>query len=256
VLTCGAPGPWPSLPVEVSGGRVTTQGLARPVGVPVRVASGVKGVGAEVARLAPEVLLVACCPYRLPPAVISAARVAALNLHPSLLPRYRGPAPLFWQLRAGDPDTGVSLHHLTERLDAGPLVAQAPVPLGDGWSAAEADAALGAAGATLALQALARAASGPLPATVQDEAQVSYQPWPGPEDFEVSTDWSARRAFNFLRGTAGRGEPYTLRAAGTRLRARSALAFWPQVVLGVPVQAGGQVARVQFSPGVVEVALA
>ncbi len=74
-----------------------------------------------------DFILVACWPYLLGPQTIAAARKAALNLHPSLLPRFRGPDPLGEQLAAGDPEFGVTLHLLDADFDHGDIVAQAPI---------------------------------------------------------------------------------------------------------------------------------
>lgn len=84
---------------------------------------------ADLARLlkrrAIDFLLVACWPYLIETRVLECARKAALNLHPSLLPEYRGPNPLEQQLAAGDSRFGVTLHQLDQRFDHGDIIAQA-----------------------------------------------------------------------------------------------------------------------------------
>lgn len=75
-----------------------------------------------------EYLLVACWPYLISPCLIQSATRAALNLHPSLLPRYRGPDPLQQQLAAGDQRFGTTLHQLDQRFDHGDIIAQAALP--------------------------------------------------------------------------------------------------------------------------------
>ena len=75
-------------------------------------------------RRAIDFLLVACWPYLIEPRVLERARKAALNLHPSLLPQYRGPNPLEQQLAAGDSKFGVTLHRLDQRFDHGDIIAQ------------------------------------------------------------------------------------------------------------------------------------
>ena len=75
-----------------------------------------------------EFLLVACWPYLIEPRLIESAGKAALNLHPSLLPLYRGPDPLTQQLTLADSDFGVSLHLLSQRFDRGDIIAQARLP--------------------------------------------------------------------------------------------------------------------------------
>ena len=78
--------------------------------------------------LAPDLVLSVFYRDLLPDPVIDAAKVAALNLHPSYLPTYRGRAPLNWVLVNGEPETGITLHHMVRRADAGDLVAQKKVP--------------------------------------------------------------------------------------------------------------------------------
>ncbi len=77
-----------------------------------------------------DFILVACWPYRIGKPLIRAARKATLNLHPSLLPAYRGADPLGDQLAAGDDDFGVTLHLLDSRFDHGDIVAQARIDAG------------------------------------------------------------------------------------------------------------------------------
>ena len=241
------------LPVEVAGAPETVVSLARARGLPVldwdARSPGVEALGA----FDPDVVLVACFPHRLPPAVTALPRVACLNLHPSLLPRYRGPAPLFWQLRAGEADTGVTLHHVGERLDGGDIVFQRRVDLADGLSGSEADSLLGKAGAELVLRALRDVPLQPWPRRVQEEALATYQPWPRPEDFVVPALWPARRAFNFMCGTAQWGVPYTVTAGPAAWPVRAALAYSPDGELARPCERGDNRARIQFSPGVLEV---
>ncbi|HEV2236168.1 MAG TPA: formyltransferase family protein, partial [Ktedonobacterales bacterium] len=97
--------------------------LARPVAGAALAALGDLGA---------DVLCVACWPWRLPPALLALPPRGALNLHPALLPAHRGPAPLFWTLRAGDATAGVTIHQMDATLDGGAIVAREPVALYDG----------------------------------------------------------------------------------------------------------------------------
>jgi len=78
-----------------------------------------------IGQSAIEFLLVACWPYLIDAAIIESAEKAALNLHPSLLPRFRGPDPVAQQLAAGEANFGVTLHQLNQRFDGGDIIAQA-----------------------------------------------------------------------------------------------------------------------------------
>lgn len=120
------------------------------VSVPVRPVANINApdVQEEIGALKPDILLAAGCTQVIKSGVLSTARVAAVNLHPSLLPRHAGVSPYFWCFHDGDQETGATLHVMIPKLDAGPIVAQQRIPLRDGdsimsvitqtWSANEA----------------------------------------------------------------------------------------------------------------------
>ena len=72
----------------------------------------------------PDVLLVFGFNWRLPPDALAVPKVGAVNVHPSALPKYRGPSPVLWAIRNGDPYLGLTVHRMTGRIDAGPVLAQ------------------------------------------------------------------------------------------------------------------------------------
>lgn len=174
----------------------------------------------------PDVACVACFDRKFPQMILNAPRLGVLNVHPSRLPAYRGPEPLFWQLRDGVNPLGVTIHWMDEGLDTGDLAAQSWVTLPDGaeWSQVEALAAQ-ASGELLA-RVLAQVASGTVPRTPQPPGG-SYQPVPTEADFTLSLDWTARRAFNFMRGVAAWGYPFRLEFEGEWLSIAGALAWEP-----------------------------
>jgi methionyl-tRNA formyltransferase len=87
------------------------------------------GLEAELSALAPDFLFSFYYRYLLPSSLLRTARQGALNLHGSLLPRYRGRAPVNWAILRGERETGASLHYMTERADAGALVDQMAIPI-------------------------------------------------------------------------------------------------------------------------------
>lgn len=95
-------------------------------------ASQQKAWAARLRQRGFDFILVACWPYLLQSAVLDAVECAALNLHPSLLPAYRGADPIGTQLEAGDFDFGVTLHELDSRFDHGDIIAQRILPPRDG----------------------------------------------------------------------------------------------------------------------------
>lgn len=95
-----------------------------PDGITRRHADSISDLAGFLRALRPDLLLVACWSRRLPQSVLDAARIAAINLHPSLLPEWPGFDPVGDQLRAGVRDFGVTLHRMTESIDRGPVVSR------------------------------------------------------------------------------------------------------------------------------------
>ena len=105
---------------------------------------------------APDLICVACFPRLLPRRWLDRPRFGCLNLHPSLLPAYRGRDPLAEQLQAGETHTGVTLHFMDEGADTGDIVSQIATPFREGLTPAEAERLTARAGAQLLLAALDR----------------------------------------------------------------------------------------------------
>ena len=209
---------------------------------------------AWLSGLQPDLIVVACFSRIFPPTLLALPRFGCLNLHPSLLPTYRGPAPLFWQARQGAAQTGVTLHVLTEGVDSGDIVTQRRFDWPEGISEVALEQRCAQTGAALlapAVQALARGES--LPRRPQSEAQASYFPWPSADDFRVPTSWSARRAFNFLRFGL-RDWPLWLEIEGQQLFVERVLGYDPAQTLAQPFeeQADGEM-WVRFAAGVLRV---
>jgi methionyl-tRNA formyltransferase len=202
-----------------------------------------------------DVACVACFPKRLPAALLSLPRWGFLNVHPSLLPHYRGPYPLFWMLRHGDRRFGVTIHFMDEHLDSGDIAAQAEVELPDGIAGEEADGALSQYGAELLLDVLHQLEQGRLVRRAQPPGG-SYFSTPQAADFEIDTTWSAQRAFNFMRGTAEWQRPYLIEVAGQHVTLKQALFYSSHEALDQPYRLFRDQIDIQFSPGVLRVLIA
>lgn len=199
--------------------------------------------------LRPRLIAVACFTLIFPPALLQLPPHGCLNLHPSLLPAYRGPAPLFWMARNNAPKAGVTLHFLDEALDAGDIVAQTNVGRPDGITGAELEQCCAQAGAKLLLEAVQQLERGQsLPRYPQSEAGASYFPWPCEPDFEIPTDWPARRAFNFLRGAEG--WPLVVNAGDAQFSICVAIDYFANHSLEQPYILLGDELWAQFKPGV------
>ncbi|HTP10768.1 MAG TPA: formyltransferase family protein [Anaerolineae bacterium] len=202
-----------------------------------------------------DVACVACFPKRMPAALLSMPRWGFLNIHPSLLPHYRGPYPLFWMLRQGDRRFGVTIHFMDEQWDTGDIAAQAEVALPDGISGEEADSTLAQYGAELLLEVLDQLENGHLVRRSQPLGG-SYFSAPQAADFEIDITWSAQRAFNFMRGTSEWLRFYSIEVAGQRFILKQALFYSSSEVLDQPYRLFRDQIDIQFSPGVLRALIA
>ncbi|HXG79811.1 MAG TPA: methionyl-tRNA formyltransferase [Methyloceanibacter sp.] len=136
----------------------------------------------------------------LPKPILDSTRLGALNLHASLLPRWRGAAPINRAIMAGDTETGVSIMRITEGLDAGPVCLEIRVPIGADETAGELHDVLAERGARLMVQALSALERGRLDCRAQAEDGVTYAKKIEPAETRI--DWSrpAREVHNLIRG--------------------------------------------------------
>jgi methionyl-tRNA formyltransferase len=128
--------------------------------------------------LRPDVIAVAAFGQILEAAVIAAASRACINVHPSLLPRYRGPNPFYWVLRNGEARTGVTVHHVAEGIDSGDIILQEEIPLEPGMTETSLRGLSSIVAARLLVESIRLARHGDLPRIEQDEAQATYHPLP------------------------------------------------------------------------------
>lgn len=147
------------------------------------------GLLEAVRALRPDLLFSFYYRRLLPPGLLALPRLGAINLHGSLLPRYRGRAPLNWVLVNGEAETGVTLHHMDEAADHGDIIAQRAVPIGPEETAPMLWRKLLAAAETLLLETYPLIAAGTAPRTPQDHAAATTFGRRRPADGLV--DWSA-----------------------------------------------------------------
>jgi len=210
---------------------------------------------ALIAELRPDVSCVACFPLRIPAPLLALPALGFLNLHPALLPVHRGPAPLFWIFRAGERTAGVTIHFMDEGLDTGDIVAQEAFELPDGISGAVVERHCDVISARLMVAALRELRDGTLARRPQPSGG-SYEGWPAPDDWRIETGWTARRAFNFMRGTAEWGQPYLVRVADDEMVLATAAAYESETVQAQALVRTGDEVRIQFASGVLRARLA
>jgi methionyl-tRNA formyltransferase len=142
--------------------------------------------------------------------MIAVARLGGLNLHPSLLPRWRGPDPLFWTFHAGDRVSGITVHELSPEFDAGRMVAQRPVDVELGCRLEELEERLATVGGEMLADAVRTRFGGSTASRVQDGAST-WAPLPADEDWIIEPAWAAERAFRYARGVSRLGGPLRVR---------------------------------------------
>ncbi|MDX8392414.1 MAG: methionyl-tRNA formyltransferase [Mariprofundaceae bacterium] len=139
-----------------------------------------------------DILVVVAFGMILPPEWLAAPRVAPVNVHASLLPRWRGAAPIERALLAGDSETGVSIMHMDQGLDTGGVYASQRVPISASLTGAQLWSSLSASGAKLLLETLPGIADGALQAVSQDDALTTYAA--KLDNNERMIDWTAPAA--------------------------------------------------------------
>jgi methionyl-tRNA formyltransferase len=154
---------------------------------------------AQVAALRPAIIHSFYYRNLLPTELLALAPVGAYNLHGSLLPKYRGRAPVNWMLANGEREAGATLHHMVARADAGDIVAQRAVEITDDDTALTLYRKIVPIGASLIREYHPLIASGTAPRRAQDLTQGSYFGRRTPADGRIDWSWPARRIFNLVR---------------------------------------------------------
>lgn len=174
---------------------------AEELGIPVLQPASWRGEEAvgRVAELAPEALVVAAYGRILPPALLRVPPLGALNIHPSMLPRYRGPSPVAAALLAGDRTTGVSVMLLDERMDTGPVLVQEEESIRPEDTAQTLTERLFRRGASLLAATLGPWSSGEVRPQPQDDARATYTRPLRKEDGEVDFREPAERLWRQVR---------------------------------------------------------
>jgi len=178
--------------------KVAAQALGLVVLQPVRVRQ--PEALQEIAALQPDVIVTAAYGQLLPQALLDIPRVGCLNIHASLLPRWRGAAPIHRALLAGDTTTGVTIMEMVLSLDAGPIVAQESMDIYPTDNVEALHNRLAALGADMLVDVLPRYLDGELPLRAQPEEGVTYAGKITAEDERIDWNQSAVAVFNQIRG--------------------------------------------------------
>jgi methionyl-tRNA formyltransferase len=152
------------------------QALAEAHGLPVRYPTSLRDAAAQqdFAALGADAAVVAAYGLILPKQILDAPRLGCLNVHASLLPRWRGAAPIQRAILAGDRETGITIMRMAEGLDTGPILLWQAIPIEPKTTAGKLTERLAELGARLLVEALGGVAAGRLAARPQPEAGVTY----------------------------------------------------------------------------------
>jgi len=155
-------------------------------------------VQSELAELRPDVIVVAAYGKFLPPTILETPPYGCLNIHPSLLPRHRGPSPVVTAIERGDTETGVTLMLLDQGMDTGDIIAQRGYPMSSQETSEELTGVLFALGGELLLESLVAWVNGQLEARPQDQALATVtrklERSDGLADWDVAAAALERRA--------------------------------------------------------------
>ena len=155
----------------------------------------------------PDMVLVSCLPFRISEELLSRVPLGWLNIHPSPLPAYRGPAPVFWQLRDGAESIGVTLHRMTGQLDRGPILDQAVIKPSVGATHSQIAALAGEQGGWMFTRLVSGSPSTLPKGKIQPAVEIPWHPKPQESDFEIDPSWGARHIFSFVKGVRELGTP-------------------------------------------------
>jgi len=156
----------------------------------------------EVAKIRPDLIFSLYYRSMLPMSVLRHARLGAFNMHGSLLPKFRGRAPLNWAIVKGERETGVTLHEMVEKPDAGRIVDQEAVPIGPDDTAVQVFHRMTAAAQTVLERSLPALLAGTVKYRANDLARGSYYGRRRPEDGRIDWSKSAQEIHNLVRGVA------------------------------------------------------
>lgn len=154
----------------------------------------------QLRDLQPDICAVVAYGRILPQKVLDVPKRGCINIHASILPKYRGSAPYQWAVLDGLEETGVTAMYLTREMDAGDIIDVSRTPIGENETAGELLDRLAVLGADLLSKTLSRFAQGEVEGTAQDASQVSYAPMLDKSMSPIDWTKTARQVHNHVRG--------------------------------------------------------
>jgi methionyl-tRNA formyltransferase len=154
----------------------------------------------QLKKIEPDAMVVVGYGQIIPQSIIDIPRHGIINVHASLLPKYRGAAPIQWAIANGESNTGVTTMRIDAGLDTGDMLMKWETSIGPEENSVELGQRMAQSGADLLIQTLAGIDDGTIRPEPQDNAQASLAPILKKDDGEVNWNWPARKIFNRARG--------------------------------------------------------
>ncbi len=154
----------------------------------------------KLKEINPDVITVVAFGQMISSAILDLPRYKCINIHASLLPKYRGAAPINWALINGEEETGVTSIILQEKMDAGKMIIQKSIRIGPDETAGKLNNRLSILGAEVLMDSLKQIETGAAKYTLQDEKLVTYAPKLKKKDGLINWNHSAEEIHNFVRG--------------------------------------------------------
>jgi methionyl-tRNA formyltransferase len=213
----------------------------------------------RLASLAPDLLVVVAFGQILRQPILDTPALGAINVHASLLPRYRGVAPINWVIVNGEEETGVTTMFMARKVDAGEIILTRSTPIGSSETAGELSARLAELGADLLVETVELIGAGDAPRIKQDLEKVSYARKLKKEDGEIDWTVCSRCVFDHIRGMTPWPGAYAwyrgrvLVVTGASRGRRAGRCGDPGEILGIEDERGIEVASGEGSVWLTEV---
>ena len=185
-------------PMKASAVKQAAKALGYPVLQPARIKD--RQFFEDVIALGPDLFVVVAYGHILPESVLAIPRLGAINIHASLLPKYRGPAPIQWAIINEEQETGVTTMWMDEGMDTGDLLMASKVSIGPEETAESLYDRLAEVGAKLIVETLEKLASGAISGTAQQGSEATYAPFLKKEDGRMDWSKNAPSLDAFIRG--------------------------------------------------------
>jgi methionyl-tRNA formyltransferase len=185
--------------------------VALAAGLPVHQPEKIRSEEARelLQKLAPDGVVIIAYGQIIPAPLLSVPKFGWINLHASLLPRYRGAAPINWAIANGETETGVTTMRIDSGMDTGEILLQREIPIGSTEPAPDLSARLAEAGAPLMEETLRGLMTGKISGRAQDGSKATFAPLLKREDGRIEWSLSAKEIFDRMRGFAPWPGAYT-----------------------------------------------